>query len=212
MPRPQLIHLRTLDQYETLLSPARFEVFECMRFMAPCSIADIARWLDKPSDALYQHVRKLVEIGVVSSAGFRKNGNHNEELFDLTGDDVDFRSLRPPLADQVMKVAGDLFVRYARGTMQDAIRAKAIRYAETERNLIITNFLAWLTPQEFAKIRSLTKEVIGVINDARQRQSGDLYMCMNMVCPVVRKKRGQKTTSKTSGRPSRRASAKLPPV
>ncbi len=192
MPRPALIHLRTLDQFETLLSPARFEVFECMRFMAPCSIADIARWLDKPSDALYQHVRKLVDIGVAASAGFRKNGNHNEELFDLTGDDVDFASLRPPLADPVIKLVGDLFIRYARGTMQDAIRGKAIRHNPPDRNLIITNFLAWLSPEEFTKIRSLTKDIIGVINNARERQSGDLYMCMNMVCPVVRKKRGEK--------------------
>ncbi len=197
MARPDLIHLRTLHQYETLLSPARFEVFECMRFMAPCSIADIARWLDKPSDALYQHVHQLIEIGIATSAGFRKNGNHNEELFDLTGDDVDFASLRPPLADQVMHLAGELFVKYARKTMQEAIEEKAIRYTDSDRNLIITNFLAWLSPQEFTKIRGLTRQIIQVINDARERQSGDLYMCMNMVCPVVRKKRGEKRSPAT---------------
>jgi hypothetical protein len=191
MPRPPLIHLSTLKQFEALMSPQRFEVFECMRFMAPCAIADIARWLDKPADALYQHVHKLLEVGIVCRAGFRKSGNHTEELFDLTGDDVDFASLRPPLADQVMSLAGELFVKYARKTMQSAIDARAIRYDEQDRNLIITNFLAWLTREEYQTIRGLTKQIIQVINDARQRQSGDLYMCLNLVCPVARKTRGK---------------------
>lgn len=189
MARPKLIQLTSFKQFEALMSPQRFEVFECMRFMAPCAIADIARWLDKPSDALYQHVHKLVEIGVATPAGFRKTGNHTEELFDLTGDDVDFGSLRSPLADQVMRLAGELFVKYARKTMQTALDAKAIHFDEQNRNLIITNFLAWLTREEYSKIRGLTREIIQVINDARERQSGDLYMCMNLVCPVVRKRR-----------------------
>ena len=193
MARPALTHLSTLEQYETLLSPARFEVFECMRFMSPCAISDLAGWLEKPADTLYQHVHQLVDIGVATSAGFRKSGKHTEELFDLTGDDVDFASLQPPMADKVMKLAAELFIRYARSTTQRALGAKAIRYGDAERNLIITNFLAWLTREEYGEIRALTKQIVGVINNARARQSGELYMCMNLVCPVVRRARGGKS-------------------
>jgi hypothetical protein len=185
-----LFPLQKPSQFRTLLSPVRFEVFEAMRVIAPCSILELSVYLNRRADSLYQHVKRLQSIGVVVPAEVRKRGRHTEQVYDLAADDVEFGTLRGSEADRVIAQTAKLFLSVARKTLRDALAARALRYEPGERNVIIINNLAWLTRDDYERVRGLTREIVATLDAARRRRQGELYMCMNLVSPVVRRRRG----------------------
>jgi predicted ArsR family transcriptional regulator len=188
-PRPPLAALQTVAQYRTLLSPVRFEVFEAMRFLAPCPIADVARCLGRPADGLYQHVRKLQRAGIVRAVGRAKVGRRTQTIYDLIADDIDFSHLRGQSAKRVISLAGKMFLSVGRRTLRDALRANAVEFEPEHRNLTILNNLTWLTREDYQALRRQFLDIIALMEASRRRREGDLYMVMNLACPVVRRSR-----------------------
>lgn len=188
-PRPALAKLDSLAQYRVLLSPTRFEIFESMRFLAPCAVPVVAQSLGRPADALYQHIRKLQKAGIVRAVGTLKTGRHTQTLYDLIADDIDFSHLRGDTAQKVIDLAGRMFLSVGRRTLRDALRANAIEYEPERRNLTILNNLAWLTREDYARVRSHVLQIVQIMDEARPRRQGELYMVLNLACPVVRRPR-----------------------
>jgi predicted transcriptional regulator len=190
MSRPPVMKLDRVDQYKVLINPVRFEMFECMRALAPCTAAELARQMARAPDTLYPHLRKLIRIGVVVEAGRRKRGRHHETLFDLAADDVAFSHLRGETAQRVFAMLGEMFLRVARRSLQAALRQRLVQVtSDDRRNLIITSYFARLDENQFEEVRKLTRQILEILTAARSRSSGELYQCLNMVCPVRRKPR-----------------------
>ena len=62
--RARSLHLSPKTVRE-VFQPARLEIYESLQVHGPSSIADLARRLGRPADALYYHVRKLLSVGVI---------------------------------------------------------------------------------------------------------------------------------------------------
>ena len=63
MPRPAIHLITTPKAWAVYIAPARLELVETMRLIAPCSIAELAASIDRPADTLYRHIEKLRKIG-----------------------------------------------------------------------------------------------------------------------------------------------------
>jgi predicted transcriptional regulator len=200
--RPPKMRLRSAREYGVLISPPRFEIIEVMRFLAPCTIAELAAELGRPPDTLYVHIRKLQKIGLVVDVGFRKSGRHAEQVFDLAADDVDFDQLEPKFARKLVTSMQAMFVSVARRSLRDAFNAGVVHLEPVEeRNMTMFSFVARLTSADVQRIRTLSREIIGIIEQSRGRPDGTPYLWFTQLSPVVRERKSRKSKAKRNPNP-----------
>ena len=187
-PRPhKLTPLTTAAEARILLSPARFEIFEFLRAIAPCTVAELAESLDKPADGLYPHLRKLEKIGVIEVVDRVPEGKTTAAVYDLTGDDVRFKvSDQPDAGNDAVGYMADLTLRVARKAVRDAKEAGTLRLGGKETPLILRSDLSWLTEEDVAEIRRLTDQILAILERGRRAQDGKLYMHLQMLIPTIR--------------------------
>ena len=171
-----------------MMAPARFELLEAMRSLAPCSVRELALALDRPADSIYPHLRPLVRIGVVVDRGERPGRTRPERVYDLAADDFrpDFRkaSAKATAAavDRTMKTMAGMLVRASR----QAAAAGRIEYGPKGRNVVGKLEHAWLTPAEFAAVRDRLVSLKRFLDVRKARRRGELYMVAFFALPVVR--------------------------
>ncbi len=182
--------LRSPKDFNVLISAPRFEVVEVMRFLAPCTVAELAANLGRAADTLYPHLRKLMKIGLVVEAGFRKTGRHAEQVFDLAADDVDFDALDSAQLRKVIVRMQSMFLSVAKRGLRDAFRdSLVVLHPPEERNMSILSFVARLTPADVKKIRQHTLAIVDVIHASRGSSAGTPFLWLGQLSPVVRGRR-----------------------
>ena len=202
MPRLPIHHITTPKAWAVYIAPARLELVESMRMIAPCSIAELAAAIDRPADTLYRHIEKLQKIGVVVEAGVRRTGRRFEQVFDLAGDDF-----RPQFRDSSARTANKMFNETTRSiakillrTTRDAAAAEQIVYGPVERNASVKFEHAWLTPEEFVQLRELFLGIKRFMDARKSRREGRLYLAAFAAVPVHRKRRARIAASRATGR------------
>lgn len=205
--------------WSTIIAPVRHEIVETLRYLAPCSIAELAATLSRPPSALYRHVRLLQGVGVVVHAGYRRAGRQTEELFDLAADDVRIafagapggRPGRPrPDEQAALDETVAVFLRSLHRTYADSSRAGALVVSPEDRNFSFFYDLTWLTPEAFAKARAHLTEYLRLLDEGRKRREGRQYASLLALLPAVRppprhRARDDSAAARTSStaRPSR---------
>jgi DNA-binding transcriptional ArsR family regulator len=59
-------------QTGTLISPARLEIMEAFSALGPASARDLAAHLGRPPGAVYHHVRRLEQAGLIAEVDTRR--------------------------------------------------------------------------------------------------------------------------------------------
>jgi DNA-binding transcriptional ArsR family regulator len=181
------------ELWELLVAPVRSEVGEALRLFGPCSVAEVAAALDRPADTLYRHIEALREAGFVRETGFRKNGRHTEQLFDVVADDfvVEFKDN----AGKGVGAEGRAIVQTAESfakTIVKAVKASAIagelEFEERARNISINYELSWLTHEQYQQVRAIIRRLKEIMDDGKRRREGRLYMTLAIATPVTRKR------------------------
>lgn len=88
--KAKFLLISTPAQWKAISSPARFEMIEFMRAVAPCSLAELGERMDRPADSLYHHIRRLQKAGIVELIEKRKVGRRVESVYDLVANDLKF--------------------------------------------------------------------------------------------------------------------------
>lgn len=207
MPRPAIHHITTPKAWAVYIAPARLELVEAMRLIAPCSIAELAAAIDRPADTLYRHMEKLRRIGVVTEAGVRRAGRRFEQVFDLAGDDFrpHFRDTSPRVTNKMFHDATKSITKILGRTVRDAAAAEQIVFEPKVRNAIAKFEQAWLTPAEFDELRNMFLEIKRFMDARKSRREGRLYLAAFAAVPVHRKRRARIASSRTGGRASANA-------
>ena len=73
--------LRRPEQLAALASPVRSRIIEALAVDGPSSVRQIAARLDRAPEALYYHIRGLVDVGLVVLEGKRKVGRRAEAIY-----------------------------------------------------------------------------------------------------------------------------------
>ena len=72
----------TTDQLVAITHPTRLRILDELR--TPGTAAGAARSLGEPRQLINHHVRALAKVGLLRSAGERRNGNFVEQLYEST--------------------------------------------------------------------------------------------------------------------------------
>ncbi|MEY3141853.1 MAG: hypothetical protein RLY21_346 [Planctomycetota bacterium] len=193
MPRPAIHHITTPKAWAVYIAPARLELVETMRMLAPCSIAEIAAAIDRPADTLYRHIEKLRRIGVVTEAGVRRAGRRFEQVFDLAGDDFrpQFRDTSPRTTNKMFGDATKSIAKILLRTTRDATAAEQIVFEPTRRNAFAKFEHAWLTQPEVDQLGELFLAIKRFMDARKSRREGRLYLAAFAAVPVHRKRRAR---------------------
>jgi predicted transcriptional regulator len=188
MPRRSIHVIARTKDWATMMSPVRFEIVEAMRGIAPCSVVDVARALDRPADTLYPHLRKLARIGVVVEAGQRAGRTRPGKVYDLVADDFrpSFRGAGPAATARTI----DRSVRSMAGIVTRASRKAAdagrFAYDEDFKNVIGKLENAWLSPDELKHVQARLRSIKKYLDARKGRRTGALYLAAFFIVPVVR--------------------------
>ncbi len=212
MARPRVKQIASMKDWGVWLSTVRQEVVEAMRLHGPCSIADVASATGRPADALYRHVKLLVDAGFLEERGIRKGKRNAERIYDAAADDF----APPRVSGATGKADRDVLVRtattLARATLsslRDSAAAGRLECTPERRNFAIQYDLTWLTPERYMELRSMLLRINELIAEGRVNREGDLYSVFSIATPVTRR-RGTHTVpvTKNAGTAKQARSAK----
>jgi predicted transcriptional regulator len=188
--RPKIHIVSSIAAWNTLSAPVRTEIAEALRLQGPCSIADIARTLDRPADSLYRHFKALCKVGIVIEVGLRKKGRNAEQIFDLIADDVapDFSKSSVIQANKAIYHSSKSLLGAMSRTIRDTANANGFSIKKHTRNVSINYELSWLTEKDFARVRKLITEIKAIMDECKTKRKGRLFMTLAMISPVTRKR------------------------
>jgi predicted transcriptional regulator len=176
--------------WDAITSATRFEILEQMRSAAPCSVAELARQMDRPADGLYHHLRKLLEAGLIREVGSRAVGKQVEAVYDLAYDtmifEVDPRTGRNVL--QMQRLTGTL-MRLCGRVVEAAISNPAMVGNGAPQNTWSRLDTTWLTPEALAEVNGHLSAIRRLITDGNQRREGQLITVGVFGGPALRPRR-----------------------
>lgn len=204
MHRPPIHHITTPKAWAVYIAPARLELVETMRMLAPCSVAEIAAAIDRPADTLYRHIEKLRKIGVVTEAGVRRAGRRFEQVFDLAGDDFrpQFRDTSPRTTNKMFNDATRSIAKILLRTTRDAAAAEQIVFEPGRRNAFAKFEHAWLSQAEVDQLGEMFLAVKRFMDARKERRSGRLYLTAFAAVPVQRRRAARVRTPRAGSEPA----------
>lgn len=186
--REPVLYVRSPETWRVLLSQVRSEVAQAVRCIGPCSIRDLAAFLQRPPDALYHHVGVLQNAGFLREVGRRKRGRHTEAVFDVTAEDfaIDFPSLNTREQCSALCETADCYMSLMARAVADAASAGELRLTEGSRNFLLNYDVTRLSPQDFTRAREILIELKQLLDRSRAQPGGELYAVAFVAAPITR--------------------------
>ena len=165
------LRLRSPDEFEALLgSPVRTELIEALQIAGEaCPVSELARLVGRKPSALYHHLKKLVDAGLVVRAGTGKSGPRDEALFITAARQmrVDYDAQDPAAIDAIRRGAAAV-LRTAERDYRRCIEAAAAEGAALPPVLDTSRDKAWLTTKDLRELYRRIEDLRGFLR-ARSR-------------------------------------------
>jgi DNA-binding transcriptional ArsR family regulator len=174
----------TLEQLACFESPTRVAVYGALRSLGPSSIREVASHVGARPDALYYHMRRLVESGLAVVTENRERGGRKEAVFDIVGGPYAVEEL---LSDPDYQVAALRSIqgisRHAQRTYKKAIQSLP-RHPERQDQIAFHWINAKLKP---ATIKRILKKLDDLIIESMRIEEGETerMMLFAMASPIV---------------------------
>ena len=144
-------------QLAALTSPVRLELLEQFGIWGPCAVADVAAHMERPADALYYHVRKLVQVGLLEIVGRRRKAHRFEDLYKLPAEVIEVpRKTTTARVKQATQKAIEAVLRLAGRELSAALDDETAADEGPQRTFYGRRLKARLTKTQ---IRELNKHV-----------------------------------------------------
>lgn len=204
MARPALHPITKPSDWAVMMGPVRFELLEAMRVLAPCSVREIALAIDRPADTLYPHLRALLRIGVVTESGSRPGRTRPERIYDLVADDFRpaFRRAGPKVTARAVDRAMQTMAAVVSRASRKAAESGRIQFGAEGQNIVGKLENAWLTPAEFAHVRTRLKSLKRYLDARKARRQGSLYVAAFFLLPATRSRGARTGATRGSSRSS----------
>ncbi|MFN0137660.1 MAG: winged helix-turn-helix domain-containing protein [Phycisphaerae bacterium] len=152
-------------QLRAIVSPVRQEIIDVVISAGPSSMADIGRYLGRPADGLYFHVRALRKVGLLIEREPRRDGRHVAAVYDVPG-----RPFRIRMATASRKLVSRVMSAAIRLGLRDLTRAFADPDATSEgleHPIWSSRAKGWVTPVEHQRINRKLREISEILASAR---------------------------------------------
>ena len=156
-------------QIAALASPARQEVVDAAVASGAFTIAQLARRLGRPADALYFHVRHLERVGLLRRVGERGNGRERAAVYDLPGRPVSLRYGAPALRSRRVGPVVDGILRLARRDVRRALGRPDTVVEGPARDLWGARARGWLDRRELERANRLLAQLLLLVNSGAPR-------------------------------------------
>lgn len=190
--RPYLIKRR--DQLAALESAVRQEIIDTIQAAGPLAAPEISALLGRPADALYYHLRRLTNVGLLVITETRRSGRRDEAVYDLAGHPLVLEYPVPP--SQESHPLARLVRSMLRTADRDFRAALATGQARTDgdrRNLWAGRRHAWLSPPDLSRVNRLIDQLVAIMTRARNPADGELSALTLVLAPRV-SRAGRRTT------------------
>ncbi len=182
--------IRRLDQLELLTSPLRQEIVDVVAALGECSARELAVELGVAPDALYYHLRKLVDAGLLLTVGKRSATRRPEEVYRTPSRDLQgVWDLDDPKTSAAIQKAAAAFLRLAERDLRRAAESPAARTQGKDRNLGGGRLTAWLTRAEIQQVNGHMAAVAQVFHNARRSRGKVLHALTWVIAPVQPRER-----------------------
>lgn len=153
-----------------LASPLRQEIIDAAEAAGPCSIADLARWIGRPADRLYFHIRRLLRVGLLIEAGQRREGRHVATLYALPARHLRlaYRPERPANLRALTSITDGALRLASRDFRRTLATGRAV-VEGPDRDTWGGRLKGWITPAEQRRINALMLDIQRILRRARPR-------------------------------------------
>jgi DNA-binding transcriptional ArsR family regulator len=178
----------TIDQLACFESATRVAVYGTLRSYGPLSIRELAGHLGARPDALYYHMRLLVDSGLASIHETREKNGRKEAIYAIEGGPYDNDRLLPDPTYQAAALRSMQSIsRHAQRNFKKAVTTLK-NHPENEERIAFHWINARLKP---ATIRKILKKLDELIVESMKNEEGDAerMMFFALAAPVVGKEK-----------------------
>ncbi|QDU68257.1 winged helix-turn-helix domain-containing protein [Engelhardtia mirabilis] len=174
--------------------PARLELYDCLQACGPASVADLAVRLGRPADALYYHLRKLEQLGVLERLKDRAAGEgeagRNGAIYAATSRSVVMRLDPGSAASRRAWLQGAQAVhRMGSRNVESALESGSVRTEGPDRNLTVQRVRARLGPDELREVNRLLDELSSLLRGHSNNAEGQVHALTLTLCPLEERAR-----------------------
>jgi len=187
------------EELSALASPARQEIVDVISRMGKVSAAEIAAALERPADALYYHLKKLVHEGLILSAGSRRRNGKEEALFQTKAPLValQYDPSSKENRTTVPRIIGSM-LRLTNRDFRRSLQAGDVIVSGNARELWALRTTGWLTKREVVGINTRMQDLMHAV--AKPPGRGRLYGITIVLTPLEHGRRRIKSSSKSTKR------------
>lgn len=186
----------TLDQLACFESATRVAIYGALRSLGPSSIRELAGHIGARPDALYYHMRRLVDTGLASVAEAREKNGRKEAVYEIAGGPYESELLLPDPEYRAAALRSMQSIsRHAQRTFKKSV-SSLDRHPDNDDRIAFHWINARLKP---ATIKRILKKLDAIIRESMRVEEGDAERMMFFVLasPVVG--REKKRRSKADG-------------
>jgi DNA-binding transcriptional ArsR family regulator len=182
----------TLDQLSCFESATRVALYGALRSQGPSSIRELAGHVGARPDALYYHMRRLVDAGLASVHDTREKNGRKEAIYEILGGPYDNDRLLPDPEYQAAALRSMQSIsRHAQRTFKKAVQTLE-SHPDNEERIAFHWINARLKP---STIKRILKKLDELIVDSMKLEEGsetERMMLFALASPVVGKEKKKK--------------------
>jgi DNA-binding transcriptional ArsR family regulator len=195
--------IRSQKQLAVLASAPRQEIVDVLADAGMLSVAELAAVLERPSDALYFHLRALLRAGLVRHTGFRYRGRRKEALFRTIAPDLwlQYQHRRAPNRRAVTTIVSSMLRLGIRDFRRSLQRGDVI-VSGRRRELWALRKAGRLSLPDLAVVNRLIERLRSATSKPKGR--GRLYAVTVLLTPLDHRRRESRQIRKPWERAPRR--------
>jgi DNA-binding transcriptional ArsR family regulator len=173
---PKTFVLRRPEQLAALASPVRSRIIESLAVDGPSSVRQIATRLDRPPEALYYHIRGLVDVGLVVLEGKRKVGRRAEAVYRMIAMRLvlDTKQRSKAYIDAMAGTCSAM-LRLAERNYRAAVDRGGFALDGPQRSLMVRRYAPRLDRAGLAQLNRLLDRVAEMYDEQYAATGGDPY-------------------------------------
>ena len=164
------------DASEALLSPRRLDMALALRAHGPSTVSELAEHTGMRSTAVYAHLDRLVDAGLVRECGRRKTGRRDGIVYELTHRKTSVRYDRddPAAVDRTCRYTR-MVLRRASAEACESFSSLKARANGKRRDTAVSYSRTWLAPDELARANALLDELAELFDGTRSPAGRQAY-------------------------------------
>ena len=179
--------IRNKRQMRALAASTRQEIVDMLPRLGTLSVAELATALRRPADSLYYHLRILKRVGLVLTAGSRRNNGRREVLYRAVARELSlsYELGKNGNGNEVNAIIASM-LRLGIRDFRNSFKAGEATTSGPDRELWALRRTAWLSHKQIVKVNRYLHQLMREMAVAERH--GRLYAVTVVLTPLTRRR------------------------